>query len=150
MTDQYKIKSVEPPDEIPWAIIGGGISKYNTEQAGDDSGQNLCLILQTADEEIVGGVIGATHWDWLYINLMWIKEEHRGRGYGSRLLTLAQDSRNQHLHRLSQILSPAMRKAARRRKRRYARGRGYSNCQCLSKYLPLLTRWRGCRMQIQR
>ncbi|HSJ52854.1 MAG TPA: GNAT family N-acetyltransferase, partial [Anaerolineae bacterium] len=40
---------------------------------------------------VVGGVIGATFWDWFYINLMWIKEELRGRGYGHQLLTLAED-----------------------------------------------------------
>jgi GNAT superfamily N-acetyltransferase len=68
-----------------------GISDFNTEQAGDDNGQNLCFVLQTPDKDVVGGVIGATHWDWFYINLMWIKEELRGHGYGHRLLTLAED-----------------------------------------------------------
>jgi len=36
-------------------------------------------------------VIGATYWDWFYINLMWVKDELRGHGYGHRLLTLAED-----------------------------------------------------------
>jgi len=37
------------------------------------SGKNLCFVLQAPDLEIAGGVIGATHWDWFYINLIWGK-----------------------------------------------------------------------------
>ena len=95
MDEEYKILPVADPKEIPWGIIGGGISNYNEQQAGDDQGKNLCFVLQAPDEEIVGGVIGATHWDWFYINLMWLKEEFRGRGYGHRLLTLAEDEARQ-------------------------------------------------------
>lgn len=78
-------------DEPPWDIIGGGISDFNANQAGDDQGRNLCFVLQERDGKVVGGVIGATYWDWLYINLMWIREDQRGRGYGSLLLDAAED-----------------------------------------------------------
>lgn len=92
MNQEYQIVYLEQPE---WGIIGQGIQDYNTQQAGEDRGQNLCFVLQAPDLEIVGGVIGATYWDWLYINLMWIKEELRGRGYGHRLLTLAEDEARQ-------------------------------------------------------
>ncbi len=88
MEEELKIVSVDQPE---WGIIGGGISDYNKQQAGDDKGQSLCFVLQAPDQEIVGGVIGATYWDWFYVDLMWIKEELRGRGHGHRLLTLAED-----------------------------------------------------------
>ena len=88
MDEKYQIVYV---DEPAWQIIGGGIQDYNAQQAGDDQGKNLCFVLRSPDQEIVGGVIGATYWDWLYINLMWIKEELRGRGYGQQLLKLAEE-----------------------------------------------------------
>ena len=88
MTEEVKIVSVEKPE---WAIIGGGIHNYNIQQAGDDHGQTMCFVIQRPDEEVVGGVIAATHWDWLYIDLMWIKDEFRGLGYGRRLLGLAEE-----------------------------------------------------------
>lgn len=87
MTDEYRIECRDRPE---WEVIGGGISDYNTEQAGDDEGQNLCYVLQAPDGDVVGGLIGATHWDWFYINLMWVKKELRGHGYGHRLLELAE------------------------------------------------------------
>jgi ribosomal protein S18 acetylase RimI-like enzyme len=78
-------------DTPAWKIIGGGLTDYNHQQAGDSGEKNLCFVLQGPEEEVVGGIIGATHWDWLYISLMWLKEEFRGRGYGHRLLTMAEE-----------------------------------------------------------
>lgn len=88
MEKELRIVAVDNPE---WAIIGGGIHTFNIEQAGDDNGQMLCFLLQGADQEITGGVIAATHWNWLYIDLMWIKDEFRGQGYGTRLLAMAEE-----------------------------------------------------------
>ncbi|MCD6285237.1 MAG: GNAT family N-acetyltransferase [Anaerolineae bacterium] len=82
---------VDKPGQSEWATIGGGIGAYNEEQAGDDSSKSLCFALRAPDEGIVGGLIGATHCDQLYVDLMWVKSELRGCGYGHRLLTLAED-----------------------------------------------------------
>ena len=43
----------------------------------------------------MGGVLGETYFDWLYIDLLWLTEELRGLGYGQRLLTLAEDDARQ-------------------------------------------------------
>jgi len=92
MPEEIQIISLENPE---WNIIGGGIHNYNIQQAGDPHEQNLCFVLQAPGQEIVGGIIGATHWDWFYINLMWISEELRGLGYGQRLLLLAEEEARQ-------------------------------------------------------
>jgi len=95
MDDDYQIVYDDNPEQSAWGIIGRGISTYNTEQAGDDNYQHLCFALHGPDQEIVGGVIAATYWDWLYIDLLWVKKELRGRGYGHRLLTLAEQEARQ-------------------------------------------------------
>lgn len=87
MDNEMRIVYREDPE---WNVIGGGIHNFNIEQAGDGNDKNLCFILQNPEEAVLGGVIGQTHWDWLYISLMWIKEEYRGQGYGKRLLELAE------------------------------------------------------------
>jgi GNAT superfamily N-acetyltransferase len=92
MNENYQIGSVEQPD---WDAIGGGIHNFNIQQAGEGNDQTMCFVIKGPDEEIVGGVIAATHWDWLYIDLMWIKEEVRGLGYGQRLLELAEEKARQ-------------------------------------------------------
>jgi GNAT superfamily N-acetyltransferase len=87
--------SIVYADKPAWGVIGPAISAYNTQQAGDDRVKSLCFVLQAPDGEIVGGVIGATYWDWLHIDLLWVQDELRGRGYGHRLLTLAEDEARQ-------------------------------------------------------
>ena len=88
MNEPYKIVYLERPE---WSVIGGGIHDYNTAQVGQSNEQNLCYVLQGPDQEIIGGVIGSTYWGWFYINLMWVKAEYRGRGYGKSLLRRAED-----------------------------------------------------------
>ena len=63
--------------------------------AGEDHGQNLCFVLKNPDGAVRGGVIGATYWDWLYVNLMWIKDELRSQGFGRQLLEFAEEKARQ-------------------------------------------------------
>lgn len=87
----YRVENVDVVDSTIWEAVGGGVQRYNVAQAGDDRGQRLCFVLRDADEAVVGGVIGETHWGWFCLDLLWVKEALRGQGYGHRLLTLAED-----------------------------------------------------------
>lgn len=78
-------------DEPAWDVIGPAISHYNKQHGGDDHAQALCFVLCAPDQEIVGGIIGATYWDWFQLDLLWIREDLRGRGYGHRLLAAAEE-----------------------------------------------------------
>jgi hypothetical protein len=76
MDEDYHILYVDEADESVWRAIGGGIRNYNIQQAGDHKHQSVCFVLNSPDQEIVGGVIGETYWDWFYINLLWVKLEN--------------------------------------------------------------------------
>ena len=92
MTEAYEIVYT---DEPAWNIIGGGINEYNEQQAGKQHGKLLCFVVRAPDGDVLGGVIGETHWNWLYVNLMWLREDLRGQGYGQRLLALAEEEARQ-------------------------------------------------------
>jgi GNAT superfamily N-acetyltransferase len=91
MNDECQIVRIDKPEETAAAIIEAGIHNYIRDKAGDPAFQRICFALHAADEEIVGGVVGDQYWDWIYIDLIWIKEELRGRGYGARLLGHLED-----------------------------------------------------------
>ncbi|MCK4899093.1 MAG: GNAT family N-acetyltransferase [Anaerolineales bacterium] len=95
MDQEYQIVYVDKPEDSAWGIIGGGVSNYNKRQAGDNKFQRLCFVLQTPDQEIVGGVLGEVYWGWFYLDLMWVKDEFRGRGFGGQLLTQAENEARQ-------------------------------------------------------
>ena len=95
MDEEYRIDYVEKPEESAWGIIGRGVATYNKQQAGDNKFQRLCFVLHTPDQEVVGGVLGEVYWGWFYIDLLWVKEELRGLGYGHRLLVHAEEEARQ-------------------------------------------------------
>jgi GNAT superfamily N-acetyltransferase len=91
MPTTYTILRADKPDDNAWTVIGGGIHQYNVQKAGEPQGQQICFLLLSPEQELVGGLIGETHWGWFYINLLFVKEELRGRGYGHQLLTQAEE-----------------------------------------------------------
>jgi GNAT superfamily N-acetyltransferase len=88
MDEDYRISYMEKP---AWEVIGGGLRDYNIQQAGEGHEKSLCYALYASDHSVMGGIIGETHWNWLFINLMWIREELRGQGYGHQLLLAAEE-----------------------------------------------------------
>jgi GNAT superfamily N-acetyltransferase len=95
MDEDYQLRYLDKPDDPVWEAIGGGIQRHNTEHAGDDRGRRLCFVLYGPDEEVAGGLIGETYWNWFYISLMWLRDDLRGRGYGRRLLLAAEQEARQ-------------------------------------------------------
>jgi GNAT superfamily N-acetyltransferase len=91
--ETYRIVASESPE---WSLVGGGLHAYNVQQAGDPDSRTISYILCGPDEEAVGGLIGEVHWGWFYINLVWLREDVRGRGYGHRMLALAEEEARRH------------------------------------------------------
>ncbi len=51
----------------------------------------LEILLLDESLTIVGGLIASTSgWEWLVIDLLWVHDAHRDRGYGTRLMALAE------------------------------------------------------------
>ena len=88
MAEEYTIVSTDQPE---WDIIGGGITSFNKQHAGEEHAQRLCFVVKDADQTVLGGVIGIVYWDWLAVDLMWLPEALRGRGLGHQLLTHIED-----------------------------------------------------------
>jgi GNAT superfamily N-acetyltransferase len=91
MDEEYTIISVDKPDDSVWDVVGWGVHNYNEQKAGDTQRKQLCFVLRAPDQQVVGGLIGSTYWNWFYIDLLFVKEELRGHGYGHRLLENAED-----------------------------------------------------------
>jgi len=88
MDENIKIVFLDEPD---WGVIGGGISSFNKQQAGDGNAKYLCFALLKDDGTHVGGVIAVTYWNWLFVELMWVRDDLRGQGYGEKLLAMAEE-----------------------------------------------------------
>lgn len=66
------------------------LRSFNEARVGESNHSFLTLFARDADENIVGGLRGVTHWGWLYVSMLVVREDARGQGWGSRLLIEAE------------------------------------------------------------
>jgi GNAT superfamily N-acetyltransferase len=72
------------------AEIRAGIRGSDPADVGTRDWRPLVLTLRGPDGTLVGGVYGATMWEWLMIDGLWVADAMRGRGLGRRLLLAAE------------------------------------------------------------
>lgn len=68
-----------------------GLAAYNVDRVGADACFNPLHILVRDDAgSVIGGLIGATYWGWLVVEILWLDEAIRGQGTGGQLLAMAE------------------------------------------------------------
>ena len=87
--DQRVICAAEAVDDETAGHVEAIVNRYNLEVMGSDW-QPLNVVLRLPGGEVVGGLLGATEWGWLHVEMLAIEEPHRGKGYGSKLLEAAE------------------------------------------------------------
>ena len=78
------------PTENEIQLVRDALYQFNREIVGDDGHTPLNLVLRNEDGTIIGGLLGGTYWGWLYVDILWVKDEERGKGLGSKLLAEAE------------------------------------------------------------
>lgn len=63
---------------------------FNVARVGFDDLERLFLSVREGDGALAGGLVGGTYWGWLFVDLLFVKEAHRGDGIGSDLLARAE------------------------------------------------------------
>jgi ribosomal protein S18 acetylase RimI-like enzyme len=70
--------------------IDKGLTDFNHSRAPDPATGPLLLVMRNEAGEIMGGVRGRTAYGWLRIDVLWVAESSRGKGYGTMLLSAAE------------------------------------------------------------
>ena len=89
MTD-YKLTIEESPSPEEVARVNLGLDEYNISQVGDANYRLLRIFMRDESGTVVGGLLGATFWDWLYVETLWVTESLRRSGCGIKLLAAAE------------------------------------------------------------
>ena len=86
-----KNASMNPhPTEKEIKYIRESLAAFNEERVGDDGHAALHMVAYDQAGDICGGILGGTYWGWLYIDILWVREDCRRAGIGSALLSKAE------------------------------------------------------------
>ena len=70
--------------------VQSGLHAFNKQAVGRIDHKPLAITLREK-RDIAGGLIGDTHLGWLFVQFFWIDENYRGKGFGTRLIGMAED-----------------------------------------------------------
>jgi len=83
----------DKPSEEETKLVKNGLEDYNKNFPNgelDVPTPDICLVLRDKHENIVGGVITSMLTGIMHLEVLWIDEKYRGRGYGRNLILHAE------------------------------------------------------------
>ncbi len=78
------------PTENEINYIREALKQFNNESVGKDGHAPLGIVEYDEDGTTIGGILGGTYWGWMYVDVLWVHENHRHKGIGSKLLREAE------------------------------------------------------------
>ena len=78
------------PSKREIVFVRDALARFNDERVGKDGHTPLNIVEYDGEGNIIGGIIGGTYWGWMYVDILWVHEDHRKKGIGSRLLSEAE------------------------------------------------------------
>jgi ribosomal protein S18 acetylase RimI-like enzyme len=124
----------DPARQKPLQLLGEQLSRFHRYTTCADY-QELITLLWDGPDRLLGGLLGATHSGWLYVEFIWVDESARHRGHGTRLLSAAEAAavaRGCRRAYLEAVGPPAV---------AFFRGRGFSVCGELTEFTPGQSRY---------
>lgn len=75
------------------AVEAGLVASIRRAMQGDALYKpvDLNIFIKSDDGTIVGGLLGASWWGWLYISVVWVHDDLQGQGFGSQLMQMAEE-----------------------------------------------------------
>jgi GNAT superfamily N-acetyltransferase len=77
-------------DEAHLATVRNGVDLHNVAATGRSECATLSLLLEDADGDVLGGILGELWGDWLHVKFVWVDARLRGRGHARRLVAAAE------------------------------------------------------------
>ncbi|MGB0866429.1 MAG: GNAT family N-acetyltransferase [Granulosicoccaceae bacterium] len=93
-----KIELATTPSPEDLLTISTGIKSYNQTQLPDElvfePDTKFAIFARNTEEDVVGGLRALAFWNYCIIELLWLAEEARGCGVGTKLVARAESHAN--------------------------------------------------------
>src|SRR5947209_1597946 len=87
---ELTLTTQEQPCAETAQVLRASLDEFNFARVGPDHERPVAVIARDSSQKIQAGLYGKSYWRWLYIEFLWISEQLRGSGMGSRLLWRAE------------------------------------------------------------
>lgn len=67
-------------------VVTEGLREFNRAVIGDPDEVHLGVFVRDEAGRVVGGLLGHVRWRWVYVAKLWLPDELRGRGVGTRVM----------------------------------------------------------------
>jgi len=88
---ELRLTLQDDPAEADAQFVQDQLVEYNLVQTGIRDYRPLAVFLRDDAGEILGGLTGFTWGGTLKVDILWVREDQRGGGYGARRLAMAED-----------------------------------------------------------
>ena len=79
------------PSEKETDFVRQALMQFNNEHVEQDGHTPLNIVEYDENGNIIGGIVGGTYWGWMYVDILWVHENHRKKGIGTKLLLSAEE-----------------------------------------------------------
>ena len=69
-----------------------GLLEYNLARIEDKNPKDLGVYVEDEKGEMLAGLIGNTHGNWMTVKFLWVSEKLRGQNIGSQILIKAEET----------------------------------------------------------
>lgn len=87
---EFTIVAEIPPKQEDIQALTKELNEFATPIVGIAGFQLITVMLRDQSGKMIGGLWGYINWNWLNIEIFWLPEYARRKGYGTRILTLAE------------------------------------------------------------
>ncbi|MBE0343305.1 GNAT family N-acetyltransferase [Paenibacillus sp. 28ISP30-2] len=82
-------KQMSPSSKDEARFVRNKLIEFNAKHIPEDIRtryEEINLTLKNDDGQVIGGLLSVLCWNWVEVDILWVDQSYRGKGYGSQLL----------------------------------------------------------------
>ena len=88
---ELRVELDERPQPEDARVVTEGLLEFNRAVIGDPNEVQIGVFVRDASARVVGGLLGHLRWRWIYVAKLWLPDELRGHGVGTRVMRAVEE-----------------------------------------------------------
>lgn len=93
---ELRVELDERPRPDDARVVSEGLLDFNRAVIGDSHEVQLGVFVRDENGRVIGGLLGHVKWRWVYVAKLWLPDELRGHGVGTRVMRAVEEYAQRH------------------------------------------------------